>query len=288
MGIYDNATCPPLQNKKQEVKFSVLLSIYSKENAFFLEACLKSIFDEQTVKPNEIILIKDGSLTPELEMMILDLQKKNPFLKVYGYRKNKGLGYALNYGIRKCSNELVFRMDTDDISVPGRFEKQLKYLENNPEVTIVGSTINEFLHTPNDISQTRQVPLNPSDIESKKDKRNPFNHMTVLFKKSIIIKVGGYIDMPGYEDYYLWMRLLQKHKGANIDEPLVHARIGNNMIERRQGISFLKKEIKFQRRLLKDSLIDYSKFIRNILVRGFPRILPVFLLKFLYAKLLRK
>ena len=94
--------------------------------------------------------------------------------------------------------------------------------------------------------------------------------------------------MPGYEDYYLWMRLLQKHKGANINEPLVHARIGNNMIQRRQGIGFLKKEIEFQKRLLKTGLIDYSKFTRNVIIRAIPRLLPVFFLKFLYTKLLRK
>lgn len=253
----------------------------------FLQEAIESVSIDQSIKPEEIILIKDGLLTLELETIILDLKKRIPFLKVYGYKQNMGLGYALNYGLHKCSNELVFRMDTDDISLPMRFEKQLKYLEKNPDLTIVGSTINEFLHRPNDIIQIRQVPLTPGDIESTKHIRNPFNHMTVLFKKSIILKVGGYIDMPGYEDYYLWMRLLQKHKGANINEPLVHARIGNNMIQRRQGIGFLKKEIKFQRTLLQNGLIDYSKFTRNILVRGFPRIIPLFLLKFLYSKLLR-
>ena len=268
--------------------FSVLISVYKEENAIFLKEAIESVSFAQSIKPNEIILIKDGFLTPELESMILDLTMRIPFLKVFGYKVNKGLGYALNYGLGKCSNELVFRMGSDDISLPLRFEKQLKYLENNPNLSIVGSSISEFLHKPDDILQLRQVPLTPEDIVLKKDKRNPFNHMTVLFKKSIILEVGGYIDMPGYEDYYLWMRLLQEHKGANIYEPLVHARIGNNMIQRRQGIVFLKKEIKFQNRLLHNKLINYAKYIRNIIIRGIPRILPVFLLQFLYTKLLRK
>jgi len=267
--------------------FSVLLSIYHKENPLNLEESLLSIYHQSKIA-NEIILVKDGALTDELEQSIVRLSKLIPILKVVGYEENKGLGYALNYGLKKCSNELVFRMDTDDISLPERFEKQLKYLEINPDLAIVGSTINEFLHTPYDINQMRRVPLTQANIEASKDKRNPFNHMTVLFKKSSVLKVGGYIDIPGYEDYYLWMRILQENKGANINEPLVHARIGNNMIQRRQGISFLIKEIKFQNRLLEDGLIGYSKYTRNIIFRGFPRILPVFVLRYLYTKLLRK
>ena len=270
------------------IKFSVLLSIYKNENAIFLKEAIQSVSFDQSIVPNEIILIKDGVLTQELETMISDLKRRISFLKVYGYHQNKGLGYAINFGLNKCSNELVFRMDTDDISLPERFEKQLKYLEMNPDLVIVGSTINEFLHTPYDIRQMRSVPLTKLDIEASKDKRNPFNHMTVLFKKSSVLKVGSYIDMPGYEDYYLWMRLLQENKGANINEPLVHARIGNNMIQRRQGIGFLIKEIKFQNRLLQDGLIGYSRYIRNIMFRGFPRILPIFILQYFYTKLLRK
>jgi glycosyltransferase involved in cell wall biosynthesis len=203
------------------VQFSVLLSVYKNESSRNLLDSINSIYQEQTIKPAEIILIKDGWLTNELDDAIKYLLSTTPPLKVYGYRQNRGLGYALNYGLKKCSNELVFRMDTDDISLPERFEKQLKYLEINPELAIVGSTINEFLHTPNDIRQMRRVPLTQANIEASKNKRNPFNHMTVLFKKSSVLKVGGYVDMPGYEDYYLWMRLLQENKGANISEPLV-------------------------------------------------------------------
>lgn len=269
-------------------KFSVLLSVYKNESPHNLKESIESISLQQSLIPAEIILIKDGMLTYELERTIHDLQKEIPYLKVYGYKENKGLGYALNFGLVKCRFDLVFRMDTDDISFPNRFEKQLKFLKTNPKTSIVGSTIQEFNQIPGDIDQKRKVPLKPEEIDLKKNHRNPFNHMTVLFKKPDVQKVGGYIDMPGYEDYYLWMRLLKAHKGINIEEPLVYARIGNNMIKRRQGIKFLKKEIQFQNTLLNDKLIDLSIYLRNILLRGIPRILPSFILNVFYKQLLRK
>lgn len=269
-------------------KFSVLMSVYKNEKPKFLKEAIESISVNQTIVVSEIILVKDGVLTEELENTISDLQKDIACLKVYGYNKNRGLGYALNFGLDKCNYELVFRMDTDDIAHPNRFQKQLKQLRDQPEISIIGSTIQEFLNIPGDINQVRTVPISSKNINSKKHQRNPFNHMTVLFKKSIILEVGGYIDMPGYEDYYLWLRLLKEYKGMNIDEPLVYARIGNNMIKRRQGIEFLKNEIRFQNAILKNGLIGLFDYSINIIFRGGFRILPVFFLKILYTKLLRK
>lgn len=268
--------------------FTVLLSVYKNESPKFLEEAIESVSALQTKKAQEIVLIKDGKLTNELEKTILALKKRIPYLKTFGYDNNRGLGYSLNYGLAKCKNELIFRMDTDDIAHPKRFEKQLKFLETNPELSIIGSTIQEFIKSPGDLDKKRTVPSSPESIELRKNIRNPFNHMTVLFKKSDVQNVGGYIDMPGYEDYYLWLRLLKKYKGANIGEPLVFARIGNNMIGRRQGIEYLIKEIKFQNALIKERLIDLPRYYRNIIVRGLPRILPIFILQLLYQKLLRK
>jgi hypothetical protein len=152
----------------------------------------------------------------------------------------------------------------------------------------LGSKIEDFSRMPGDLKQYRNVPLSSEKIQKNKVKRNPFNHMTVMYKKSIIQEVGGYKDMPGYEDYYLWMRLLKKYNGINVDKPLVFARIGNNMIKRRQGFEFFKKEIQFQNRLLKEDLISHTVFLKNIILRCFPRILPVSILTFIYSKFLRK
>jgi glycosyltransferase involved in cell wall biosynthesis len=269
-------------------KFSVLLSVYRNENIIFLQEAIESVSFDQSIKPDEIILVKDGFLTPELETTILDLKKRIPFLKVYGYQRNMGLGYALNYGLDKCSNELIFRMDTDDIACSNRFETQLKYFKENPGISILGTRIEEFNETPGDLKQFRNVPLSSEEVQKNKLSRNPFNHMTVLYRKSIIEAVGGYQDMPGYEDYYLWLRLLKQNKGMNIDETLVYARIGNNMIKRRHGFEFFNKEFNFQDRLLRENLISPINFSKNLILRCFPRILPISILKIIYSKVLRR
>ena len=157
----------------------------------------------------------------------------------------------------------------------------------NEDISIVGSFIKEFISSPGDLNQIRKVPSSCVDIMSSKKIRNPFNHMTVAFKKTVVEEVGGYKDMPGYEDYYLWLRLLKKYKGFNLTENLVYARIGNDMIGKRQGIRFFLNEINFQKTILSEKLISPSNFILNIFLRAIPRLIPKFLLKKLYKTFLR-
>lgn len=268
-------------------EFSVLMSVYIKEKVSNLEESIFSVYNQSLV-PNEIVLVKDGELNDELENCIFRLKKLIPILKVVGYKENKGLGYSLNYGLNLCSNELVFRMDTDDISHPNRFKIQLKYLDENPNISIIGSRIEEFNEIPGDLKHFRNVPLTSENIERFKTNRNPFNHMTVLYKKSVIHEVGGYKHMPGYEDYYLWMRLLRENKGMNITEALVFARIGNDMINRRHGFEFFMNEIEFQYKLFREGYISPIIFLRNIILRGLPRLLPKSILKIIYTKILRR
>jgi glycosyltransferase involved in cell wall biosynthesis len=271
------------------LNFSVLLSVYKKENPFFLEQALQSISDKQSVKPNEIIIIRDGLLTDSLDIILDNFLTKYPnIIKIFGYEKNKGLGYALNYGLNKCSNEIVFRMDTDDICVSDRFEKQLRIFNDHPDLVLVGGLIEEFNNTPGDLKQIRNVPISSSQIETNKFTRSPFSHMTIAFKKSIILESEGYKDMPGYEDHYLWLRVLKKYKGYNIPEILVHARVGNDFIGRRQGITFFKNELFFQNTLLKENLQTSPYYFKHLLVRVLPKLFPKFFLKLIYKFVLRK
>lgn len=264
------------------------MSVYKSESSDYLRLAIDSIYKNQSLKPNEIILVKDGNLNEDLENCISDLISKIPVLKVFGYSINKGLGYALNYGLKYCNNEIVFRMDTDDISVADRFERQLKVFNDHPNLVIVGGLIEEFNHTPGDLKQVRKVPISSSQIEAKKFSRSPFSHMTVAFKKSIILELGGYKDMPGYEDHYLWLRVLRKYKGYNIPQVLVHARVGNDFIGRRQGIKFFKNELFFQNTLLKENLQTRTYYIKHLLVRVTPKLFPKFILNLLYRFILRK
>lgn len=270
-------------------KFSVLLSVYINEKPSFLIEALNSILKTQSILPNQVVIVKDGELNIELDKVLIGFYDLYPeIFVIVGYSKNQGLGYALNYGLKYCNNEIVFRMDTDDIANSSRFEKQLEvFKENKNNVVIIGSNIEEFNSTPHDLNRFRNVPCSSLEINNKKFYRNPFNHMTVAFLKSSILKCGGYKPMPGYEDYYLWMRVLKEFNGFNLSDNLVSARVGNGLIARRQGFVFFANEFKFQRTLLAENLITYSDFIKNIFLRLFPRLLPKKILELIYTKILR-
>ncbi len=270
------------------MNFSVLISIYKAESSDFLNQCLNSVLEKQSVIPNEVVIINDGDIPKVLSDIILIFKKKFPKIIINrGYEKNKGLGYALNFGLKLCTNEIIFRMDADDICNYNRFKEQLITLKKNPSISILGSYIEEFNYKPHDLKRIRKVPLSSSEINNKKLIRNPFNHMTVCFKKSHIIKAGGYLDMIGYEDYYLWLRVLNFSKGYNLDKSLVYARVGNNMVGRRQGYRFFINEIRFQKTIYNEGYQSFLSFIKNVILRGLPRLFPKFILRIIYKYLLR-
>ena len=269
-------------------RFSVLLSIYIKEQPQYLEAALSSIWDVQTHKPNEIILVEDGPLTNELEAIINKWKTKlDDALKVIPLKKNVGLGNALNEGLKHCSFDWVFRMDTDDIATPDRFEKQIKFITNHPDIVLIGGQIQEFKGTPENITVQRLVPTTSENINEYAKKRAPFNHPTVAYRKDIIQNIGGYQHHLLMEDYNLWLRLLAAgYKTANLPDTLLYMRT-DDMHGRRRGLKYiksewqlfqLKRELKFQPTI--------SAFIFFI-ARALPRLLPASALQFLY-KILRK
>lgn len=273
-------------------KFSVLISVYYKELPEYLDVSLESITDKQILKPNEIVLVKDGPLTKDLDNIIEKYVKKYPNLfKIIFLEKNSGLGKALNIGLENCSYELVARMDGDDISKPGRFQKQIKIFENNPEIEICGSWIDEFnlKNKQIEIRSVRKVPQNNDEIYNKLKFSCAFNHPTVMYKKSAVIKVGSYMQTFALEDYYLWIRLaLNKCRMYNIQESLLYFRVTDGTAKRRGGLKLLKSDLKFQKQLLKEGFIDKREYIRNIFIYGVYRIIPWQVRELLQKKLLRK
>lgn len=268
--------------------FSVLLSVYWKEQPAYLQQSLDSIFT-QTLLPDEVVLVKDGPLTDELDKVIEGYCQRYPILKVVPLAQNQGLGKALNEGLKHCSYDLVARMDTDDIAKPYRFEKQASVFESHPELDVVGAWIDEFEGDVGQVISVRKVPELDIDIRKYALRRSPTNHAVVMFRKSAVLSAGGYQHFPLFEDYYLWVRmLLNGSRFYNIPESLLFVRTSPDMFKRRGGWRYAKDEVRFQYRLLDLKFIGVIQFCENVCVRFTVRILPNSFRSFFYKKILRK
>lgn len=269
--------------------FSVLLSVYHRENPNFMDDSLNSIF-QQTIMPNEVILVQDGPLNNELYGIIEKyLQKYPTIFKTIPLPTNQGLGNALNVGLQYCSYDLVARMDTDDICLPNRFEQQLQFMQQHPEIDVVGGWTLEFINSLENIIAIRQVPYGEKQIKQYFKRRNPLNHPTVMFRKNAVLQAGGYLDLDRYEDYYLWVRMLKN--GANFDnipQPLIYFRTSEDTFVRRGGIKYLKSEITLFNYMYHNQLISLSYWIYDIGIRIIIRVMPNQFRKYLYKIFLRK
>ena len=265
------------------------MSVYYKEKPEYLQLALESVIN-QTVKPNEIVLVQDGKLTNELQAVITEyLQKYPDIFKTCALQQNRGLGKALNFGMKKCSNELIARMDTDDIAELNRFELQIKEFKQDKELMLCGGQIAEFADNPTEITSYRNVPLKNNEILNFAKKRNPFNHMTVMFKKQAVQSVGGYLDMPYFEDYWLWARMLKTgYKVKNINQVLVKVRAGQDMIARRGGLNYVKCIFKFEKALHSIGIINLAEMIGYITLRCMVSVMPESLRLMIYRWKLRK
>jgi glycosyltransferase involved in cell wall biosynthesis len=273
------------------MSFSVLISVYHKENPLFFKIALDSVLN-QTVLPDEIVLVKDGPLTTELDVVINQFSTIFPNLfKIISLPENKGLGNALAIGMLKCSNEIVARMDTDDICVKYRFEKQLKVLKTS-DYDLVASNIEEFNISPGDLKRYRKMPVNGVKLLKFSKFRNPVNHPTVMFKKSKVLEAGNYkSDILLFEDYSLFIRMLANGaKFYNIQENLLFFRIGSGLdvIRRRSGLHYIKNEWKFSLFAFNIGHISLFEWMFYVVAKLPIRLLPSNFILFLYNKLLRK
>ena len=272
-----------------ELYFSVLMSVYYKENPEWLKIALDSVIN-QTLSPNEIVLVQDGKLTDELYKVIEDYMNRcNHLFKIVPLEKNVGLGEALRIGVENCSNEIIARMDTDDIARNDRFEKQIEFLKEHTDIDLVGSWISEFETNPEEIISYRQLPTEHKEIYKFGQFRCPVNHVTVMYKKSAVLNAGNYQTFKNIEDYYLWARMLkQGAKFANIPECLVNVRAGNAMFKRRANLTyFFNSEFPLHTELYKMHYISLVQYLRNIASKFLLRAMPQYTMKFIYKKFLR-
>ncbi|QTH48724.1 glycosyltransferase [Streptococcus sp. zg-86] len=270
-------------------EFSVLLSLYIKENPSYLQECFDSLLN-QTVPATEWVVVEDGPLSPELYQVLDSYQEQYPgLIKRVPLEKNVGLGLALREGMLHCSYELVARMDTDDIARNDRFEKQLACFEKYPELDICGSHILEFDTDPQYPNAVRKVPLEHEEIVYYQKSRSAFNHVTVMFKKSSVLKAGNYEDAPLMEDDMLWVRmLLSGAKGMNIDEYLVDVRTGAGMIERRGGFSYLKKYCDGRKMILETGFISRFDYYKTVAIQVIVALVPNKVRFWIFTALLRQ
>ena len=218
-----------------DMKYSVLMSVYIKEKAEYLDQSLRSMVD-QTVFPDEIVIVEDGPLTTELQAVIESYDNEFPgLINIVKLEKNGGLGNALNYGIDACRNELIARMDSDDIAKSDRCEKQLYAFKSTPELSIVGTQIEEFIGDKENVVSSRIVPTTYCEIMKFSRRRSPFNHPTVMYRKSELNRVGKYRTWGRKEDLDLFIRMLHSDcKAINLKESLLWYRAGEDNLRRRK------------------------------------------------------
>ena len=247
--------------------FSVCMSVYKMDKPCDLVTAVYSIW-HQTCPPNEIVLVIDGPITEMLESTIDELNKSISALRVIRLECNMGHAIARQRALLEAKNELCAIMDSDDISVPKRFEKQLQVFAHDADVSVVGGLINEFVHDTDNIVGSRIVPENDSEIKRYLKSRCPMNLVTVMLKKSDILNVGGFLDWFCEEDYYLWIRLaLCGYRFYNIQENLVNVRVGEEMYQRRGGKKYFDSEARLQKYMLDHKLISLPKYAYNVLIR---------------------
>jgi len=268
--------------------FSVLISVYEKDYPEHFRLALQSVID-QTVSPDELLIVGDGPLTDSLRSVIDDFRSEYPeIIRVVQFETNQGLGSALQTGVEECTHDIVARMDADDVAVRDRFERQLKHLSSNSDVDVVGGYIGEFQDDPEEIDQVREVPVESDDVESFSRFRCPTNHPTVMFRRGSVLEAGNYRSLRSQQDYELWMRMLsQGYTIENLPEVLVRCRAGEDLYNRRGGLEYAQLEYSLQREFLQLGVITRFEFIRNLLLRIPARFIPNKLRGVVYKILLR-
>lgn len=272
--------------------FSVLMSVYCKDNTDDFRTALESVTLTQKRQPQQVVIVQDGVVPPSIDEIIETVKSKAGEIEftVLKKEKNQGLAAALNSGLALCKYDWVARMDSDDISVEDRFEKQIAFIEKNVDISVLGGAIAEFENEIGDIHSERHVGLTHEEITKMSRSRTPMNHVSVMYLKSAILEVGGYSeDFGKLEDYKLWVDLIASGKKmANIDDIIVCVRVGKGFIERRSNKREIQDWDMLQTYLLKSNLITKRKALINKLnIRGFIY-MPAWMKRIVYKTILRE
>lgn len=267
------------------------MSVYRNDKPEFVRHAVESVTIEQTLKPDEVVLVVDGPVPEALSSLIKEYENaEDSIFKVIWLPENKGLGNALRVGVEAASHEVIARMDSDDVSVPDRFAKQIAYMAAHPECDLLGGQISEFIDEESNIVGRRIVPCKHEDILMWLKGRCPFNHVSVTTLRSRVIAVGNYMDWHFNEDYYLWIRMAEEGcRFANLPDTLVNVRVGAGMYRRRGGWKYFKSEKGLQDYMLRHHIISLPRYCYNVFGRFAVQVaMPNRLRGFIFQKLFRK
>jgi glycosyltransferase involved in cell wall biosynthesis len=265
--------------------FTLLLTVYGGDREDHLRDAFRSVVVDQTLRPDHVVLVQDGPVSPEMTSCIRELRNQSPVeVSQVTLEGNRGLGPALDMGLEACRYDVVARMDADDVAMPYRFAVQLPFIEEGAD--LVGSGLLEFGSDIDDIRSLRIPPTDPPDIARYARIHDPFNHPTVVYRRSVVTAAGGYGDLPLMEDYWLFARMIANGaRVANVPEPLVYYRIGDGAYERRGGKVLLKSELQLQRRMRQYGFTTRAQYLRNVAVRGSYRLIPTWMRRSFYRRL---
>jgi GT2 family glycosyltransferase len=266
--------------------FSLLVATWAGDSPDYLREAFASSVQQQTRPPAQVVLVQDGPVPDGLAAAIHDLVRSSPVpVRHLALPGNLGLGPALDHGLAACDHEIVARMDADDVCFPERFERQIPLVEAGAD--IVGSGLVEFGSSVDDPVGRRTPPTDPDEIRRVIRFRDPFNHPTVVYRKSAVLAAGGYTDMALMEDYLLFARMVEAGaRPANLADPLVYYRVGAGAYARRGGTALMRSELALQRRFRDLAITSRSQYLRNVLVRGGYRLVPEAVRKAAYRALI--
>ena len=249
--------------------FSVITSVYKNDKPEFVRVALDSMLVNQSIKPDEIVLVQDGPVPYEISRLLIDyIDRYGELFNIIKLKDNHGLGNALKICVENAKYDTIARMDSDDICSPNRFEKQLLYLEAHPDCDIVGGQITEFIDTPDNIVGKREVPCDNDAIYRYMRSRCALNHPTVMFKKKAVLDAGNYQDWFWNEDYYMWIRMMERGcVFANLPDVLINMRSGLDQYGRRGGKKYFDSEIGIKKLMLEKGMITRKEYIVNYVQR---------------------
>lgn len=270
----------------KNITITGLLVVYKKTNHLWFKNALESLI-YQTVDLNEIVIVCDGPANSKVEEIIF--KKLDQRIKYYKLKHNRGLGYCLRFGIKKSNSNWILRMDDDDISNLERIQKQLDFLIKNPHLDVIGAQIEERSNDLKNFFGFKICPLDHHKICVRLNYQNSINHVSVLLKKSSVLKAGNYkSNTIGFEDYELWMRMRKANfKFGNLSETLVTVRFDNAQIQKRSGIKSSFKEFNMQRYFFKQGYINKKQFILNIIIRVIPKLTTNNIYRFILKRFTR-